>query len=145
MLDINKEIKQAMLDKQAVKLAALRAVKTAIMMAQTEKDANELDDLALQKIIQKQVKQRKDAAQIYIEQSRQDLADDELAQVEVLQHYLPKQLEEAEIKVIVEEIISSSGATSMADMGKVMGLANQKLSGKADGKIIAQIVKSSLA
>ena len=144
MLDINKEIKQAMLDKQAVKLAALRAVKTAIMMAQTEKDANELDDLALQKIIQKQVKQRKDAAQIYIEQSRQDLADDELAQVEVLQHYLPKQLEEAEIKVIVEEIISSSGATSMADMGKVMGLANQKLSGKADGKIIAQIVKSSL-
>lgn len=145
MLDINKEIKQAMLDKQAVKLAALRAVKTAIMMAQTEKDANELDDLALQKIIQKQVKQRKDAAQIYIEQSRQDLADDELAQVEVLQHYLPKQLDEAEIKVIVEEIISSSGATSMADMGKVMGLANQKLSGKADGKIIAQIVKSSLA
>lgn len=144
MLDINKEIKQAMLDKQAVKLAALRAVKTAIMMAQTEKDANELDDLALQKIIQKQVKQRKDAAQIYIEQSRQDLADDELAQVEVLQHYLPKQLDEAEIKVIVEEIISSSGATSMADMGKVMGLANQKLSGKADGKIIAQIVKSSL-
>jgi uncharacterized protein YqeY len=145
MLDINKEIKQAMLDKKAVKLAALRAVKTAIMMAQTEKDANELDDLALQKIIQKQVKQRKDAAQIYIEQSRQDLADDELAQVEVLQHYLPKQLDEAEIKVIVEEIISSSGATSMADMGKVMGLANQKLSGKADGKIIAQIVKSSLA
>jgi uncharacterized protein YqeY len=145
MLDINKEIKQAMLEKKAVKLAALRAVKTAIMMAQTEKDANELDDLALQKIIQKQVKQRKDAAQIYIEQSRQDLADDELAQVEVLQHYLPKQLDEAEIKVIVEEIISSSGATSMADMGKVMGLANQKLSGKADGKIIAQIVKSSLA
>ena len=145
MLDINKEIKQAMLDKKAVKLAALRAVKTAIMMAQTEKDANELDDLALQKIIQKQVKQRKDAAQIYIEQSRQDLADDELAQVEVLQHYLPKQLDEAEIKVIVEEIISFSGATSMADMGKVMGLANQKLSGKADGKIIAQIVKSSLA
>ena len=145
MLDINKEIKQAMLDKKAVKLAALRAVKTAIMMAQTEKDANELDDLALQKIIQKQVKQRKDAAQIYIEQSRQDLADDELAQVEVLQHYLPKQLDEAEIKVIVEEIISSSGASSMADMGKVMGLANQKLSGKADGKIIAQIVKSSLA
>lgn len=144
MLDINKEIKQAMLEKKAVKLAALRAVKTAIMMAQTEKDANELDDLALQKIIQKQVKQRKDAAQIYIEQSRQDLADDELAQVEVLQHYLPKQLDEAEIKVIVEEIISSSGATSMADMGKVMGLANQKLSGKADGKIIAQIVKSSL-
>ena len=145
MLDINKEIKQAMLSKDSVKLASLRAVKSAIIMAQTEKGANDLDESGMQKIIQKQVKQRKDAAQIYIDQSRQDLADDELAQVKILEQYLPKQLDESEIKTVIEEIISSVGATSMADMGKVMGLVNQKLAGKADGKIIAQIVKAKLA
>jgi uncharacterized protein YqeY len=145
MLDINKEIKQAMLSKDSVKLASLRAVKSAIIMAQTEKGANDLDESGMQKIIQKQVKQRKDAAQIYIDQSRQDLADDELAQVKILEQYLPKQLDESEIKIVIEEIISSVGATSMADMGKVMGLVNQKLAGKADGKIIAQIVKAKLA
>lgn len=134
-----------MLSKDSVKLASLRAVKSAIIMAQTEKGANDLDESSMQKIIQKQVKQRKDAAQIYIDQSRQDLADDELAQVKILEQYLPKQLDELEIKTVIEEIISSVGATSMADMGKVMGLVNQKLAGKADGKIIAQIVKAKLA
>lgn len=145
MLDINKEIKQAMLDKDSVKLASLRAVKSAVIMAQTEKGASEMDEAGMQKIIQKQVKQRKDAAQIYIDQSRQDLADDEIAQIKILEKFLPKQMDESEIKTIVEEVISSSGAASMADMGKVMGLVNQKLAGKADGKIIAQIVKATLA
>jgi uncharacterized protein YqeY len=145
MLDINKEIKQAMLEKDSVKLASLRAVKSAVIMAQTEKGASEMDAAGMQKIIQKQVKQRKDAAQIYIDQSRQDLADDELAQIKILEKFLPKQMNESEIKTIVEEVISSSGATSMSDMGKVMGLVNQKLAGKADGKIIAQIVKATLA
>jgi uncharacterized protein len=145
MLDINKEIKQAMLEKDSVKLASLRAVKSAVIMAQTEKGASEMDAAGMQKIIQKQVKQRKDAAQIYIDQSRQDLADDELAQIKILEKFLPKQMNESEIKTIVEEVISSSGANSMADMGKVMGLVNQKLAGKADGKIIAQIVKATLA
>ncbi|MEJ6735143.1 MAG: GatB/YqeY domain-containing protein [Flavobacteriales bacterium] len=145
MLDINKEIKQAMLDKDSVKLASLRAVKSAVIMAQTEKGASEMDEAGMQKIIQKQVKQRKDAAQIYIDQSRQDLADDEIAQIKILEKFLPKQMDESEIKTIVEEVISSTGATSMADMGKVMGLVNQKLAGKADGKIIAQIVKATLA
>ena len=145
MLDINKEIKQAMLAKDSVKLASLRAVKTAFMMAQTEKGASQLDEASMQKIIQKQVKQRKDAAEIYMSQSRQDLADDELAQVKILEQFLPKQMDESEIKVVVEQVISSLGASSMADMGKVMGLVNQKLAGKADGKIIAQIVKASLA
>lgn len=144
MLDINKEIKQAMLSKDSVKLASLRAVKSAVIMAQTEKGASELDEAGMQKIIQKQVKQRKDAAQIYIDQSRQDLADDELAQVKILEQYLPKQMDESEIKTVVEEVISSVGATSMADMGKVMGLVNQRLAGRADGKIIAQIVKTTL-
>ena len=145
MLDINKEIKQAMLDKDSVKLASLRAVKSAVIMAQTEKGASEMDEAGMQKIIQKQVKQRKDAAQIYIDQSRQDLADDEIAQIKILEKFLPKQMDESEIKTIVEEVIFSSGAASMADMGKVMGLVNQKLAGKADGKIIAQIVKATLA
>ncbi|MEJ6794847.1 MAG: GatB/YqeY domain-containing protein [Flavobacteriales bacterium] len=145
MLDINKEIKQAMLDKDSVKLASLRAVKSAVIMAQTEKGASEMDEAGMQKIIHKQVKQRKDAAQIYIDQSRQDLADDEIAQIKILEKFLPKQMDESEIKTIVEEVISSTGAASMADMGKVMGLVNQKLAGKADGKIIAQIVKATLA
>lgn len=145
MLDINKEIKQAMLDKDSVKLASLRAVKSAVIMAQTEKGASEMDEAGMQKIIQKQVKQRKDAAQIYIDQSRQDLADDEIAQIKILEKFLPKQMDESEIKTIVEDVISSTGAASMADMGKVMGLVNQKLAGKADGKIIAQIVKATLA
>jgi hypothetical protein len=145
MLDINKEIKQAMLSKDSVKLASLRAVKSAVIMAQTEKGASEMDEAGMQKIIQKQVKQRKDAAQIYIDQSRQDLADDEIAQIKILEKFLPKQMDESEIKTIVEEVISSSGAASMADMGIVMGLVNQKLAGKADGKIIAQIVKATLA
>lgn len=144
MLDINKEIKQAMLSKDSVKLASLRAVKSAVIMAQTEKGASELDEAGMQKIIQKQVKQRKDAAQIYIDQSRQDLADDELAQVKILEQYLPKQMDESEIKTVVEEVITFVGATSMADMGKVMGLVNQRLAGRADGKIIAQIVKTTL-
>ena len=100
MLDINKEIKQAMLSKDSVKLASLRAVKSAVIMAQTEKGAGELDEAGMQKIIQKQVKQRKDAAQIYIDQSRQDLADDELAQVKILEQYLPKQMNESEIKTL---------------------------------------------
>tara|TARA_B100000767_G_scaffold141374_1_gene133539 strand:+ start:1951 stop:2388 length:438 start_codon:yes stop_codon:yes gene_type:complete len=145
MLDINKEIKQAMLNKDSVKLASLRAVKSAVIMAQTEKGASEMDEAGMQKIIQKQVKQRKDAAQIYIDQSRQDLADDEIAQIKILEKFLPKQMDESEIKTIVEEVISSSGAASMSDMGIVMGLVNQKLAGKADGKIIAQIVKATLA
>ena len=102
MLDINKEIKQAMLEKDSVKLASLRAVKSAVIMAQTEKGASEMDAAGMQKIIQKQVKQRKDAAQIYIDQSRQDLADDELAQIKILEKFLPKQMNESEIKTIVE-------------------------------------------
>ena len=90
------------------------------------------------------MKQRKDAAEIYQQQNRSDLASDELAQADVLQSFLPKQLSQDEIKEIVSETIGQIGASSMADMGKVMGLVNKKLAGKADGKIIAQIVKSSL-
>lgn len=144
-MDINKLIKEAMLAKDSVRLSSLRAIKSAFLVAQTEKGAGDLDDAAMQKIIQKQVKQRKDAASIYIEQNRQDLADDELAQVAILEEFLPEQLGEDKIREIVTAVIEQVGATSMADMGKVMGAANQQLAGKADGKLIAQVVKSLLS
>ena len=144
-MDINQLIKEAMLAKDSVRLSSLRAIKSAFLVAQTEKGAGELDDAAKQKIIQKQVKQRKDAAAIYLEQNRQDLADDELAQVAILEEFLPEQLSEDKIREVVTAVIAQVGASSMADMGKVMGSANQKLAGKADGKLIAQIVKSLLS
>ena len=144
-MDINKLIKEAMLAKDSVRLSSLRAIKSAFLVAQTEKGAGDLDDAAKQKIIQKQVKQRKDAAAIYLEQNRQDLADDEMAQVAILEEFLPEQLSEDKIREVVTAVIAQVGASSMADMGKVMGSANQKLAGKADGKLIAQIVKSLLS
>ena len=144
-MDINQLIKEAMLAKDSVRLSSLRAIKSAFLVAQTEKGAGDLDDAAKQKIIQKQVKQRKDAATIYLEQNRQDLADDELAQVAILEEFLPEQLSEDKIREVVTAIIAQVGASSMADMGKVMGSANQQLAGKADGKLIAQIVKSLLS
>ena len=144
-MDINQLIKEAMLAKDSVRLSSLRAIKSAFLVAQTEKGASELDDAAKQKIIQKQVKQRKDAAAIYLEQNRQDLADDELAQVAILEEFLPEQLSEDKIREVVTAVIAQVGASSMADMGKVMGSANQQLAGKADGKLIAQIVKSLLS
>ena len=144
-MDINQLIKEAMLAKDSVRLSSLRAIKSAFLVAQTEKGAGDLDDAAKQKIIQKQVKQRKDAAVIYLEQNRQDLADDEMAQVAILEEFLPEQLSEDKIREVVTAVIAQVGASSMADMGKVMGSANQQLAGKADGKLIAQIVKSLLS
>ena len=143
-MDINQLIKEAMLAKDSVRLSSLRAIKSAFLVAQTEKGAGEIDDAAKQKIIQKQVKQRKDAAAIYLEQNRQDLADDEMAQVAVLEEFLPEQLSEDKIREVVTAVITQVGASSMADMGKVMGSANQQLAGKADGKLVAKIVKSIL-
>lgn len=143
-MEINKLIKEAMLAKDAVRLTSLRAVKSAILLAQTEKGASELNQESVQKIIQKLVKQRKDAATIFIEQNRQDLADDELAQAKILQEYLPEQLSEDKIAELVSKIISDSGASGMADMGKVMGIANKQLAGRAYGKTIAKVVKSLL-
>tara|TARA_B100000900_G_C20548590_1_gene703725 strand:- start:435 stop:869 length:435 start_codon:yes stop_codon:yes gene_type:complete len=144
-MDINKLIKKAILAKDSVRLSSLRAVKSAFLLAQTKKGAGVIDDTVKQKIIQKLVKQRKDAAEIYLEQNRKDLANDEMAQVSILEEFLPDQLSEEEIRKVVNTIITQMGASSMADMGKVMGSANRQLAGKADGKIIAQIVKSLLS
>lgn len=140
------EMKDAMRAKDAVKLEALRAIKSGILLAQTETGTKEpiSEDEEL-KLLQKLVKQRKDSAAIYKEQNRDDLAQPELDQAAVIEQFLPEQLSEAEIEAKVEEIIAQTGAAGMKDMGKVMGLASQELAGKADGKTISMIVKKKLS
>lgn len=144
MIDINKEIKSAMIAKDKVRLASLRAVKSAFILANTEKGAEELNLEGQIKIIQKQVKQRKDAAAIYQQQGRLDLVQDELAQVAILESFLPDQMSETEVTEAVKEIIADLGAKTMSDMRKVMGVASKKLSANADGKIIAAQVRKLL-
>jgi len=142
---INSDLKEAMKAKDKVKLESLRAIKSALLVAATEKGASESSEESELKMLQKLVKQRKDAATIFTEQGRDDLAQPELDQVAIIEDYLPEQMSEDEVKAIVDAVVAESGATSMADMGKVMGMANQKLAGKADGKLIAGLVKAALA
>tara|TARA_B110000503_G_scaffold38774_1_gene63770 strand:+ start:6221 stop:6682 length:462 start_codon:yes stop_codon:yes gene_type:complete len=138
-------MKIAMKGKDSQALEALRAVKSALLIAQTATGSKEeiSEDEEL-KILQKQVKQRKDSAAIYSEQGRADLAEPELLQAAVIEKFLPQQLSEEEVAKVVDAIITETGATSMKDMGKVMGMANGKLAGKADGKTISTIVKARL-
>ena len=143
---IDQEIKQAMLAKNASKLRGLRAIKAALLLAKTEKgSAEEMTEDTEMKILQKLIKQRKESADIYNQQGRADLAVVEEEEIDVIANFLPKQLERAEVEAIISKIIAESGATSMKDMGKVVGLANKDLAGKADGKLIAELVKSQLA
>lgn len=142
---IDQEIKQAMLAKDQAKLRGLRAIKAAILLAKTEKGhAEELDQDAEIKILQKLVKQRKESATIYKDQGRDDLFQVEQEEIDVISQFLPKQLDQAEIEAIVVRIIEETGATSIKEMGKVMGAANKELAGKADGKLIGEIVKAKL-
>ena len=142
---ISEDIKNAMLAREVDKLAALRSVKSAILLEASKDGSSEIsDDIAL-KIIIKLVKQRKDSAQIYKEQNRPDLESDELKQLKYLEFYLPEQLSNDDIETIVNKIIVDNNARSMKDMGRVMGLASKVLGGKADGKLIAQIVKEKLS
>jgi len=143
---ISSDMKEAMKAKDKVRLAALRDIKSKIMLALTESGGSDaLDDGAVMKILSKQLKQRKDTMAIYEEQGRQDLVDEEQAQAEVIRQYLPQPLSpealEAGVKALVEEL----GASSMADMGRVMGAASTKFAGRADGKAISAIVRSLLA
>lgn len=140
---INADIKSAMLAKEASKLEALRAIKSAILLLKTS--AEGLTDETEIKALQKMVKQHKETAELYISQNRSDLAEVELAQAAVIEVYLPKQMTEEEIKTEVAKIISSLGASSPADMGKVMGVASKQLAGKADGKLISAFVKELLS
>ena len=143
---INDEIKNAMRAKDTVALESLRAVKSAILLAQTESGAKqELNEDEEIKILQRLVKQRKDSAAIYVQQNREDLAQPEIDQAAVIEKFLPAQLSEAEIEIVVEKIISEGNLGGMANMGKVMGLASQKLAGQADGKTISAVVKRLLA
>lgn len=139
-------MKEAMKAKDTNALTSLRAIKSAILLAQTESGAKEelTEDQEL-KLLQKQVKQRKDSAAIFTEQGRSDLAEPELAQAAVIEQFLPEQLSEEEIEKVVIAIIAKTGAEGMKDMGKVMGMANAELTGKADGKTISTIVKNKLS
>ncbi len=142
---VNEDIKKAMLAREKDKLEAIRAIKAAFIVARADKGAGTvLEESEEVKIIQKLYKQRKDSAQIYIEQNRPELAEKELMEAEVIGKYLPVQMSEKEISDFVKRIISESGASGMKDMGKVMGLCTKELAGKADGKLISTLVKQLL-
>ena len=139
-------LKEAMKAKDTIALESLRAIKSAILLAKTEAGAAaELAEEEELKLLQKLVKQRKDSAALYSQQGREDLAQPELAQMAVIERFLPKQLTEEEITAAVKGFIADVGATTAKDMGKVMGVASKALAGKADGKLISEIVKKLLA
>ncbi len=143
---INEDIKAAMKARNKVALDTLRNIKKVFLEAKTAPGANDtLEDAAALKIIQKLAKQGKEAAATYTTAGRQDLADAELAQVNVIEHYLPKQLSDEEIEKVVKEIIAKTGATSIKQMGQVMGIASKQLAGQAEGRTISEIVKKLLA
>lgn len=143
---ISNDIKEAMKARDKVRLDTLRNIKKVFLEAKTAPGANdELTDDAAMKILQKLAKQGKESAATYVQQGRQDLADDELAQVAVIEGYLPKPLTDEEIEAAVKEIIAQTGASSIKEMGKVMGIASKQMAGKADGGKISQIVKKLLA
>ena len=143
---ISEDIKSAMKARDKVRLETLRNIKKVFLEAKTAPGANDtLEDADAMKILQKLAKQGRETAQTFIDNNRQDLADAELAQAAVIEEYLPKPLTAEEIEAVVREIITATGASSMKDMGKVMGAASKKMAGKADGKAISEIVKRLLA
>lgn len=143
---INDDLKGAMRAKDSRKLDALRAIKAALLLEKTGKDVSSgiIPDSVEVKLLQKLVKQRKEAAAIYTEQHRAELAEEELYQADIIQAYLPEKLSDAEIKLIIKEIISETGATSIKEMGRVMGLASSRIAGQAENTTIAQFVKELL-
>lgn len=142
---IDADIKQAMLNKQKDELRALRAIKSLILLAETEKGKqDQLNEAVEMGILMKAAKQRRDSLQIYEDQGRQDLAQKEKEELTIIERYLPKQMSDEEIEVELSEIITSIDAHGMKDMGKVMGLASKKLAGKAEGKKIAELTKKLL-
>lgn len=143
---VNEDIKSAMKNKEEGRLRALRGIKSALLLVKTEKGAG--DTLTAEKemqVLQKLVKQRKESLEIYQQQNRKDLADAEAEEIAVIETYLPKQMGEAELRNILSDIITRVGAAGPQDMGKVMGAATKELAGKADGKMISQIVKEILS
>ncbi len=142
---VMEQMKTAMKAKNTVALESLRAIKSALLLAQTSGAGGELSEADETKLIQKLVKQRKDSATIFTEQGRDDLATPELAQVVIIEQFLPEQLTEEEIEKVVVQTIDALGAEGMKDMGKVMGMVAKELAGQADGKTISTIVKNKLS
>lgn len=142
---INEDIKHAMLAKEAQKLAALRAVKAAVLLKKTEGEVHEVTDADVVKIMQKLVKQRRESAQLYTDAGRAELAENELAEAAYIEEYLPRQMSQEELEAALREVIAQVGAKTPADMGKVMGMAVKKFNGLADGKAISETVKKLLA
>ena len=143
---IQKDIMAAMKDKDQARLNAVRAIKSAILLAKTaEGGSKELSDSDIIKLIQKIAKQHKESADLYTQAGRTELADNELAEMKVLEEYLPKQLSESEVEEKLKEIIAQTGAKAPSDMGKVMGVATKQLAGLADGRLISTIGKKLLA
>lgn len=143
---INNDIKDAMRARDQKKLAALRDIKSKILLEMTKDSGSEgIDEATGLKILNKLYKQRAEAAEVYKTQDRQDLYQDEIDQADVIKAYMPEALSESDIKEVVTRIISETGASSMADMGKVMGAATKEMAGRADGKLVSQMVKEALA
>lgn len=142
---IMEDLKEAMKAKDQAAMRGIRAIKSAILLFKTDGSGSELDEASEIKLLQKLVKQRQDSLEIYKQQNREDLAQVENEEIAVIMRYLPKQLEGAELEAAIKSIIDQTGATSIKDMGKVMGAANQQLAGKADGKSISEVVKKLLA
>ena len=143
---INESIKDSMKSKDTIRLESLRAIKSAILLEKTKTGAkDQVEDEIILKILQKMVKQRNDSAKIYIEQEREELAGIEISQAKIISEFLPEQLSESELSEIIDSVIKDLKAESMKDMGKVMGMASQELSGKAEGKLIANLVKQQLS
>jgi len=142
---INNDLKTAMKAKDQVALRGIRAIKSAIMLAKTDGSGKAIDEATEIKMLQKLVKQRKDSLDIFEKQEREDLAVKEREEISIIERYLPEQMSEEELEAIIKQIVEQTGADSMKDMGKVMGMASQKLAGKADGKTISGIVKRLLS
>ncbi|PVX50947.1 hypothetical protein C7377_1276 [Balneicella halophila] len=142
---INSDIKQAMLAKETDKLKALRAIKAALLLEQTKGENKEIREEDEIRMLQKLVKQRKDSATIYKQNGREEAANEELEEASYIEAYLPKQLSANELEDAIKDVITKVGATSMADMGKVMGVASKTLAGKAEGRAIADTVKKLLS
>jgi uncharacterized protein YqeY len=141
---IMKDLKEAMKSKDQAAMRGIRAIKAAILLQKTDGSGQALNDELEVKLLQKLVKQRRDSLEIYEKQGRIDLASVEREEIEVIERYLPKQLSEKELETVLAEIISRTGASSMQEMGKVMGIATKELSGKADGRAISVMVKKLL-
>ena len=143
--EINESIKSSMKSKDTIRLESLRAIKSAILLEKTKTGSkDQVDEDIILKILQKMVKQRNESAKIYIEQKREELAEVEISQAKIISEFLPDQLSEIELSVIIDSVIKDLNAESMKDMGKVISNVNQKVSGKAEGRVIAEMVKNKL-